>query len=126
ALSEAGIGVVPGWSGTQRLSRLLPEAVLKDMALFGRRLTATRAHALGFVAEVDADTRGAAERIATGLLDAHPRSTELTKYMIHAAVGEDRAALIEALSSGVMPRTGDLPEGVANLADHRKPDLNGV
>jgi enoyl-CoA hydratase len=126
ALSEAGIGVGPGWSGTQRLSRLLPEAVLKDMALFGRKLTAERAYALGFVAEVDVDPRGGAERIAAGLLNAQPRSTELTKYMIHAAVGEDRAALIEALSSGVMPRATELPDGVANLADHRKPDLTGV
>ncbi|GAB1478752.1 hypothetical protein MASR2M74_13040 [Paracoccaceae bacterium] len=47
ALPETGVGIVPGWSGTQRLRRLMPEAVVKEMALFGRRLTAERAHAPG-------------------------------------------------------------------------------
>lgn len=126
ALSEAGIGVVPGWSGTQRLSRLLPEAVLKDMALFGRKLTAERAYALGFVSEIAADPRAVAERVAAGLLDASPRSTELTKYMIHAAVGEDRAALIEALSSGAISPHGDRMDGVASLFDRRPHDFTGV
>ena len=53
ALPETGVGIVPGWSGTQRLMRLLPEPVVKEMALFGRRLSAERALALGFVAELD-------------------------------------------------------------------------
>jgi enoyl-CoA hydratase len=52
ALPEAGVGIVPGWSGTQRLVRLLPEGVIKEMALFGRRINAERALSLGFVAEV--------------------------------------------------------------------------
>jgi enoyl-CoA hydratase/carnithine racemase len=52
ALPEAGVGIVPGWSGTQRLLRLLPEPVVKEMALFGRRIGAERALALGFAAEV--------------------------------------------------------------------------
>jgi enoyl-CoA hydratase len=46
-LPEAQVGIVPGWSGTQRLARLLPEPVLKEMALFGRRLSAERAHGAG-------------------------------------------------------------------------------
>jgi len=34
ALPEAGVGIVPGWWGTQRLLRLLPEALIKETALF--------------------------------------------------------------------------------------------
>ncbi len=126
ALSEAGIGVVPGWSGTQRLSRLLPEAVLKDMALFGRKLTAERAHALGFVAEISDDPRMVAERIAHDLPNVAPRSSELAKYMIHAAVGEDRTALIEALSTGAISATQDRQDGIVSLSDRRRPDFTGV
>ena len=29
ALPEAGVGIVPGWSGSQRLARLIPEAMVK-------------------------------------------------------------------------------------------------
>ncbi len=64
ALPETGVGIVPGWSGTQRLSRLLPEPVLKEMALFGRHLSADRALALGFVAEVAEDPCALALEIA--------------------------------------------------------------
>ena len=68
ALPEAGVGIVPGWSGTQRVARLLPEPVVKEMALFGRRISAERALALGFVAEVAEDVagRGAGDRGAGG------------------------------------------------------------
>jgi enoyl-CoA hydratase len=68
---------VPGWSGTQRLMRLLPEPVLKEMALFGRGISAERALALGFVAEIADDPRAAARAIAEKTLArrrARPKS----------------------------------------------------
>lgn len=125
ALPETGVGIVPGWSGTQRLARLLPEPVLKEMALFGRRLTADRALALGFVAEVSPDPLGAAEDIATRMLGTSPRAAEVAKAMIHAAVGEDRAAMIEMLGSGMIAATDDRNEGVAAFRAKRKPDFSG-
>jgi enoyl-CoA hydratase len=125
ALPEAAVGIVPGWSGTQRLARLLPEPVLKEMALFGRRLTADRALALGFVAEVAPDARGAALAIAERMPGLSPRSVEVAKYMIHAAVGEDAAAMIEALGSGVIAASADKAEGIAAFRGKRKPDFSG-
>lgn len=125
ALPETGVGIVPGWSGSQRLARLLPEPVLREMALFGRRLDAERAHALGFVAEIAADARAAAREIAARLETTSPRATEVAKYMIHAAVGEDRAALTEALGSGMIAASADRAEGVAAFRAKRKPDFEG-
>lgn len=122
ALPETGIGIVPGWSGTQRLARLLPEGVLKEMALFGRRLAAERALALGFVAEVDEDARAAARAIAGRVAATSPRATEVAKAMIHAAVGEDRAAAVEALGGG-LTATADRAEGVAAFRAKRPPEF---
>ena len=125
ALPEAQVGIVPGWSGTQRLSRLLPEPVLKEMALFGRRIDAARAHGLGFAAEVAEDPLAAAEAIAAGLLRASPRAVEVAKYQIHAARGEDSGAMIEALGAGMIGASDDKAEGVAAFAEKRKPDFPG-
>jgi enoyl-CoA hydratase len=125
ALPEAGVGIVPGWSGTQRLMRLLPEAVVKEMALFGRRLGAERALALGFVAEVAVDARAAAFEIAAAF-QGSARSVEVAKYMIHAAAGEDRGAMIEALGSGLMAGSADKAEGLAAFRAKRKPEFPGA
>lgn len=126
ALPEAGVGIVPGWSGTQRLVRLLPEAVVKEMALFGRRIGAGRALELGFVAEIAEDPRALAFAIAGQLPAQSPRATEVAKYMIHAAVGEDSAAMIEALGAGMIAASADKAEGVAAFRAKRKPEFPGA
>lgn len=126
ALPETGVGIVPGWSGTQRLRRLLPEPVLKEMALFGRPLTALRALTLGFVADVADDPCAVAVELAEKLAQTSPRATEVAKYMIHAGAGEDQAALIEALGSGMIAATADKAEGVAAFRAKRKPQFPGI
>jgi enoyl-CoA hydratase len=90
-LPEAQVGIVPGWSGTQRLARLLPEPVLKEMALFGRRLSAERAHALGYVAEVSDDPRRRQWRLPTGCSRPRRAPMRLRSTRSTPGVGEDRA-----------------------------------
>lgn len=125
ALPEAGVGIVPGWSGTQRLLRLMPEAMVKEMALFGARVGADRALACGFATAVGDDPRA----LALGLLDRalrlSPRAVEIAKSMIHAARNEDRAAMVEALGSAAIAASDDRAEGVAAFRDKRKPDFSG-
>ena len=125
ALPETSVGIVPGWSGSQRLARLLPEAVLKEMALFGRVVMADRCATLGFAAEVSDDPCATALDIADRLRATSPRATEVAKYMIHAAVGEDRSAMIEALGSGMTAASADKAEGVAAFRAKREPVFGG-
>lgn len=125
ALPEAKVGIVPGWSGTQRMTRLLPEPVLKEMALFGRRIPAERALTLGFAADVVDDAQSAANDIAASLADVSPRATELTKVMIHGAVGEDPGAAIETLGSAAAAASADRNEGVQAFLEKRPPKFNG-
>jgi enoyl-CoA hydratase/carnithine racemase len=99
ALPEAGVGIVPGWSGTQRLCRLMPEAMVKEMALFGRRIGAERAVACGFVAEIADDAWAAAHSLAQAAAALSPRAVGIAKAMIHAGATEDAGAMIEALGS---------------------------
>ncbi|MCT8162073.1 enoyl-CoA hydratase/isomerase family protein [Pseudoruegeria sp. SHC-113] len=125
ALPEGKVGIVPGWSGSQRLLRLLPESVVKDIALFGRRIPAERALRFGFVAEIAEDSLAAAQAIAAELAAVSPRANEITKAMIHAAVGEDRAAAIEALGGAAAGASADRDEGVAAFLSKRSPDFSG-
>lgn len=125
ALPEAGVGIVPGWSGTQRLMRLMPEAIVKEMALFGQRIKADRALACGFVAAVGDDPRALAVAILERAMNLSPRAVEISKSMIHAAQGEDRAAMVEALGSAAIAASADRDEGIAAFHEKRKPDFSG-
>jgi enoyl-CoA hydratase/carnithine racemase len=125
ALPESGVGIVPGWSGTQRLARLIPEPMLKEMALFGRRIPAARALAAGFAAEVADDPLATARAMADHVCTLSPRAVETAKAMIHAARGEDTAAMIETLASAAIAATADKAEGVAAFRAKRASRFTG-
>ncbi len=126
ALPEARVGVVPGWSGSQRLARLMPEPVVKEMALFGRRIPAERALAMGFAAELAEDAVAAAQAVAAEVAALSPRAVEITKHMIHAGQGEAPGALIEALGSAAIAASADREEGVAAFRDKRQAAFTGA
>lgn len=125
ALPEARVGIVPGWSGTQRLVRLLGEVLVKEMALFGRRLEAARAQQCGFVAGIADEPLVAALDLAKQQAALSPRAVEITKSMILAGSGEDSAALVEALGSAAISASDDRAEGVAAFMEKRDAQFTG-
>lgn len=50
--TEIGLGIVPGWGGTQRLSRIVGDERARRLVFFGERLDAQDAHAYGLVGEL--------------------------------------------------------------------------
>ena len=61
--------------------------------------------------------------IGGGVAGLSPRAVEIAKAMIQAGVGEDQAAMIEALGSAAIAATADKAEGVAAFRAKRKPEF---
>lgn len=120
---ETSIGVVPGWSGTQRAVRRFGAQIVRRMALGGEILTAEQAMDEGIVDRLAATGEGMemARRWAEDMALRAPLATEAAKMMIAIAEEEERAAAAEALASGFAAMTADLKAGVAAFADKRKP-----
>ncbi len=122
---EPGLGVIPGWSGTQRAARRFGPQILRRMALFGEVFTASQAHDLGIVDRVVGQGTGgsAATELAQTLRHRGPVATELAKMMINAAEGEERERVIDAMAGRIAAAQPELQTGLAAFKDRRKPDF---
>lgn len=122
---ESGIGIIPGWSGTQRAVRRFGVQAVRRMALMGEVFSADQALALGLVDQVVATGAGmaAAEAVAARVLARGAQATELTKMLINAAEGEDRERVLEALAGAVAAGSDELREGLAAFRERRAPDF---
>lgn len=122
-LPETGLGMTPGWAGTQRLVRRCGSRLVKRMALAGRVLTAEEALAGGLVDEVvhagEALTR--AKALAGDIAARGPVAVQIVKQLINAAEGEERESAMESMAGAFVGFTEDLKEGVASFREKRKP-----
>ncbi len=124
---ETGLGIIPGWSGTQRAVRRFGAQVVRRMALFGEVFTAEQALALGLVDRVVPSGEGleAAELFAEQVLSKGARASELTKMLINAAEGEERERVLESLAGAIAAGSAELTEGLAAFTEKRKPRFGG-
>ncbi len=120
---ETGLGIIPGWSGTQRAVRRFGAQVVRRMAVFGEVFTADQALGLGLVDRVvgTGEAMAAAEELADAVLKRGPRATELAKMMINAAEGEERERIVEAMAGALAAGSADLAEGLAAFREKRAP-----
>ncbi len=120
---ETGLGIIPGWSGTQRAVRRFGAQVVRRMALFGETFTAEEALDMGLVDRVVDQGRGMAEAeaLAESVLARGPRATELVKLTIAAAEGEERERVVESLAGALAAGSADLVEGLAAFRQRRPP-----
>ncbi|MEO1250193.1 MAG: enoyl-CoA hydratase/isomerase family protein [Pseudomonadota bacterium] len=123
---ETGLGIIPGWSGTQRAVRRFGAQNVRQMAVMGVVFTADQALAKGIVDQVvdQGQAMDAAETIAQQVIARGPRATELTKMAVNVAEGEESERVVEALVGTIAAASPDLAKGLAAFRAKRKPDFS--
>jgi enoyl-CoA hydratase/carnithine racemase len=121
---EPALGIVAGWSGTQRATRRFGAQIVRRMTLFGEVFTAEEALRHGLVDHVVAQGDGLSQArgIAETLRHRGPVATELSKMMINAAEGEERERVIDALAGRAAALQPELQTGLAAFKLREKAD----
>ena len=126
---EMKLGVLPGAGGTQRLPRLVPAGLAKQMILTGEPITGERAHAVGLVNELAEPGQAltAAVALAGQLAAGAPLALAAGKRLVDRGAGMDLAAAISygAESVSMLFGTADQTEGLAAFHARRPPTFTG-
>ena len=122
---ETGLGIIPGWSGTQRTVNRFGPQLVRRMALLGEVFTAEQSLGLGLVDALAPQGGGlaAATAMARRLMARGPLATQATKMLINAAEGEELHRPLEALAGGLAAGSEDLRKGVDAFRQKRTPDF---
>jgi enoyl-CoA hydratase len=122
---EINLGLIPGFGGTQRLSRLVGKGVAKELILTGRMLDAMEAKTLGLVARVfPADTFMEECRKVTQVMATKGRvSLAAAKHTINRGFDLDlkNACLLEADAFALCFASPDVQEGARAFLEKRQP-----
>ena len=127
--TEINIGLIPGWGGTQRLTRLVGKARAKELVYTGKIINADTAHQWGLVNSVVTATElmTAVRQFAQELAGKAPVAVKVAKALIEkgAEINLESALALEREGFGVVASSEDLQEGVTAFTEKRKPAWKG-
>jgi enoyl-CoA hydratase/carnithine racemase len=127
--TEVNIGLIPGWGGTQRLTRLVGMTKAKELVFTGKKFDARTAEQLGIMnMVVPADRfRETVRQFAIELASKPPVALKVAKALINkgANISLDSALALEREGFGVVASSEDLKEGVSAFTEKRKPVFKG-
>src|SRR5579871_1999867 len=126
---EVNLGLIPGYGGSQRTTRLAGKAMASYLCLTGEMIDAHEALRIGLVARVVPRTELMAEakRIANLIASKAPLAIAACKRVINngAHLAIDDALELEALEFGTLVDTEDIREGTGAFLEKRKPVWKG-
>jgi enoyl-CoA hydratase len=126
---EVGLGLIPGYAGTQRLPRLVGKGKAMELILTGAPISADEAQRIGLVnrvvpaAALMTEARALAAQLANGAPIA-------MRYIINAInKGAEmpfaEACQYEATLFGLVASTEDMREGTTAFLEKRKTEFTG-
>ena len=121
---EVGLGITPGFGGTQRLARLVSPGMAKQLIYTARNIKADEALRIGLVNAVypAAELMAAAEKMANTIAKNAPIAVRACKKAINEGldVDMDAALVIEEKLFGSCFETADQAEGMGAFLEKRK------
>ncbi|MCI6812209.1 MAG: enoyl-CoA hydratase-related protein [Lachnospiraceae bacterium] len=121
---EVGLGITPGFGGTQRLARLVSPGMAKQLIYTARNIKADEAFRIGLVNAVytQEELLPAAEKMAAGIAKNAPIAVRNCKKAINEGldVDMDQAIVIEEKLFGDCFETEDQKYGMAFFLDKNK------
>ena len=121
---EVGLGITPGFGGTQRLARLVGPGMAKQMIYTARNIKADEAYRIGLVNAVypQEELMAAAEKMAAGIAKNAPIAVRNCKKAINEGLDADmdEAIVIEEKLFGDCFESYDQKEGMAAFLEKRK------
>jgi len=129
-LPEINLGIIPGFGGTQRLSRLIGPNMAREMIYTGKMINATEALRLGIVNKVSAPDQLMDDVLAIAAAIAQKGSTALraAKQAINNGMNVDLASglALENDAFALCLASSDAREGTSAFLEKRKPEFTGT
>ncbi len=124
-LPEVGLGIIPGYGGTQRLPRLVGPGRALELILSGRRVKADEAERIGLVNRVVplATLREEAEKLAQSILKNGPLAVAAALEAVQRGMQLplDQGLRFESCQFGVLAASEDMHEGLRAFLEKRPP-----
>lgn len=126
---EVKLGVIPGFGGTQRLSRLVGKGRALDLCLTGRIIKADEALHWGLVSEIVApeELLKRATQVLTNVIKLGPLALQSIMNVIDQGYDMPltEALELESVHFGLCCATADKQEGVTAFLEKRLADFKG-
>ncbi|MGB8966632.1 MAG: enoyl-CoA hydratase-related protein [Candidatus Cybelea sp.] len=126
---EVNLGLIPGYGGSQRTTRLIGKGMAAYLCLTGEMIDAHEALRIGLVQKVvpPGELMNEAMRIANAIASKAPLAIVACKRVINngAHLSIDDALELEALEFGTLVDTEDIKEGTGAFLEKRKPSWKG-
>ena len=126
-LPEVTLGIIPGFGGTQRLSRLIGRGRAMHMILTGKPIAADQAERFGIVSEVvePANLLERARQLASLLASYSAVTLRLAEETVRCGyeMSLSEGMAYEAAQFGMAAASADYREGMTAFLEKRKPNF---
>jgi enoyl-CoA hydratase len=126
---EVKLGIIPGYGGTQRLSRLVGKGIAMQLLLTGEMITAQEAHRIGLVNEVVPANQliARAEAIAQSIIKNAPLAIQYCLEAVNHGMEmtQPEGLYLEATLFAVCCATEDKKEGTTAFLEKRAANFSG-